>query len=59
VLNKDFFNQSTNLLQEVLPQASTWSQVIRVIEASGKQKFLLSADVIKQKAVVYIHKKKS
>lgn len=59
VLNKEFLSQSKNHLQDVLPQASAWSQVIRVIEASDKQKFLLSADVMKQRAVVYIDKKKS
>jgi len=59
VLNKEFLSQSKNRLQEVLPQASAWSQVIRVIEASDKRKFLLSADVMKQRAVVYIDKKES
>ncbi len=59
VLNEEFLIQSTNNLQEVLPQASKWSQVIRVIEAPDKRKFLLSADVMKQRAVVYIDKKKS
>ncbi|MCP4258790.1 MAG: pyruvate, phosphate dikinase [Planctomycetes bacterium] len=59
VLNKDFLSQSKNHLQEVLPQASAWIQVIRVIEASEEQKFILSADVMKQKAVVYIDKKRS
>jgi hypothetical protein len=57
VLNKEFLSQSKNHLQEVLPQASAWSQVIHVIEASDKRKFLLSADVMKQRAVVYIDKK--
>jgi len=56
VLNKDFLNNSKNQLQRILPEASTWSQVIRVIEASDEQRFRLSADVIKQKAVVYIDK---
>jgi len=58
VLNKKFLIQSKNQLQEVLPQGSVWSQVIRVIEASDEQKILLSADVMKQKAVVYIDKKR-
>jgi len=58
VLNKEFLTQSKNHLQEVLPQASAWSQVIHVIEAPDKQKFLLSADVMKQRAVVYIDEKK-
>jgi len=57
VLNKEFLSQSKNRLEEVLPHASKWSQVIRVIEASDKRKFLLSADVMKQRAVVYIDKK--
>ena len=57
ILNKEFLRQSKNHLQEVLPQASAWSKVIRVIEASDKQKILLSADVMKQKAVIYIDKK--
>ncbi len=59
VLNKEFLSQSKNHLQEFLPQASAWSEVIRVIEASDKRKFLLSADVMKQRAVVYIDKKQS
>jgi hypothetical protein len=54
VLNKDFLSKSKNQLQKVLPQASTWSQVIRVVETSDEQKFLLGADVMKQRAVVYI-----
>jgi len=59
VLNKEFLIQSKNHLQEILYQASAWSQVIHVIEATDKQNFLLSADVMKQRAVVYIDKKKS
>jgi len=57
VLNKGFFSQSKNHLPEVLPQASAWSQVIHVIEAPDKQQFLLSANVMKQRVVVYIDKK--
>jgi hypothetical protein len=59
VFNKEFLSQSKNHLQEALPQASAWSQVIRVIEASDKRQFLLSADAMKQRAVVYVDKKKS
>jgi hypothetical protein len=59
VLNKKFLIQSKNQLQEILPQASAWSKVIRVIETSDQQKILLSADVMKQRAVVYFNKRKS
>lgn len=59
VLNKEFLNHSKNYLKEVLPKASQWSQVIRVIEASDEQKILLSADVMKQNAVLYIDNKQS
>jgi hypothetical protein len=54
VLIKDFFSQSPNSLQELLPDVSAWSNIIKVIDASDKQKVVLSADTIKQNAVVYI-----
>jgi hypothetical protein len=54
ILNKDFFSQSPNRLEEHLPDASTLSGIVRVIEASNRQRFVLSTDMIKQNAVVHI-----
>jgi len=54
ILNKDFLSQSPNNLQKLLPEASNWSHIIRVIDASDEQKVVLSADTIKQNAVVYM-----
>ncbi|MBW1792064.1 MAG: pyruvate, phosphate dikinase [Deltaproteobacteria bacterium] len=54
VLNKDFLSQSPNSLQKLLPKASGWSHIIRVVDASNEQKIILSADAIKQNVVVYI-----
>jgi hypothetical protein len=54
MLSHDFFRQSPNCLQELLPEASAWPHVIRVIDASDEQKFVLSTDTMKQNAVVYV-----
>lgn len=58
MLNKDFLSQSPNNLQKLLPEASLWSQAIRVIDVPSVQKFVLSANIVKQKVVVYIDAEK-
>ncbi|MHC4190902.1 MAG: PEP/pyruvate-binding domain-containing protein [Planctomycetota bacterium] len=58
VLNEDFLSQSQNHLPDILPQASTWSQVVRVIEVPDERKIVLSADVMKQRVVAYVGAKK-
>ena len=59
ILNKDFLSQSPNRLEELLPDASVWSGVVRIIEASDRQRFVLSTDMIKQNAVVHIDRKQT
>ncbi len=54
VLNDAFLNQSPNRLAELLPQASVWSHAVRVIEPEPDQSMVLSADLIGQKAVLYL-----
>jgi hypothetical protein len=56
-LNKDFFSQSPNSLQELLPEASSLSQVIRVINVPSEKKFVLNANIVKQKVIVYVDTK--
>ena len=57
VINKDFFSNSTNSLTALIPEACEWSNVIKVVDTSDKQKVVLAADTIKQKALVYIDDK--
>jgi hypothetical protein len=51
-INEEFLKQSTNHLSQYLPEASAWTEVIRVIDAS-EQKIVLNTDAIKQKAIIY------
>jgi hypothetical protein len=57
ILNQDLLNELPNRLDAFLPEVSTWSQAIRVIDAPGTAKISLIADHMRQKAVVYIDTK--
>ena len=54
VLNKYFFNQSSNSLKKLLPEAYEWFHAIKVIDTTDEQKILFSADTINQNAVLYV-----
>lgn len=54
MLSNEFFSQSLNRLQELLPEASAWPHVIKVVDALDEQRFVLSTDTMKQDAVVYV-----
>jgi hypothetical protein len=54
VLNEEFLNQSPNCLQDLVPEASAWSRAVRVIAPIGERGMVLNADLMKQKAVLYL-----
>ena len=54
VINKDFFSNSPNSFNILLPKSSDWSHVIKVIDTYEEQTVVLTADTIKQNAIVYI-----
>ena len=54
VLNENLLNSMSNHLTNVIPDASAWSQAVRVIEAPNNKKIVLIADNTNQKAVVFI-----
>ncbi|UCC98933.1 MAG: hypothetical protein JSW66_03415, partial [Phycisphaerales bacterium] len=54
VLNKDFLKSLPSQLANLLPDASDWSEAVRVVMAPDGNRFVLVADNIKQKAAVYI-----
>ena len=53
VINHDFLSQTPNHLKSLLPEASVWDHVVRVIETRDQHRMVLSADTIKQNAAVY------
>lgn len=54
LLNNDFLSKSPNKLPELLPEASSWSHVVKVIDAVNDQEFILNTEATKQNATVYI-----
>ncbi len=54
VLNQEFLDTATNLFPDLLPDAAAWSKIIRVFEPPGGKRIVLSADHMKQLAVVYL-----
>ena len=54
VLNEELLNALPNRLTEMIPEASIWSQAVRIVEVPDSERFLLVADNMNQKAVVYI-----
>jgi len=57
ILNQDLLNELPNRLADFLPEASEWSQAVRVIDVSGKGRLTLIADHMRQEATVYIDTK--
>lgn len=57
VLNQDLLNELPNRLTDFIPEASEWSQAVRVIDISDRGKITLIADHMKQEATVYIDTK--
>jgi hypothetical protein len=54
VLNEALLNGLPNRLTEMIPEASVWSQAVRVVEVPDSERFFLVADNMNQKAVVYM-----
>jgi hypothetical protein len=54
IINQDLLNALPNHVADFLPEASAWSQAVRVIEAPDPNRFVLIADNIRQKAAVYV-----
>ncbi|UCE49289.1 MAG: hypothetical protein JSW47_03930 [Phycisphaerales bacterium] len=57
ILNHDLLDELPNRLEAFLPEVSTWSQAVRVIDAPNTAKISLIADHVGQKAVVYVDTK--
>jgi KaiC/GvpD/RAD55 family RecA-like ATPase len=55
-INREFLRQSPNRLEELLSNASVLSQAVRVIDIQDGQRIVLSADTMKQNAVVYVER---
>jgi len=54
VINHDFLSQAPNRLTSLLPEASVWAHVVRVIDIQDQLRMVLNADTIRQNAAVYI-----
>ncbi|MBN2315071.1 MAG: hypothetical protein JXM79_14170, partial [Sedimentisphaerales bacterium] len=54
VFNEELLNGLPNRLTEKIPEASEWSRAVRDVEPPNGKQFILSADNMNQKAVVYI-----
>ena len=52
VLNEEVLDPLPNRLQDLLPEASAWSQVVRVIEPTDRQTMVFTADLMKQQATL-------
>ncbi len=55
ILNQDLLNELPSRLPDFGPEAPTWSQAVRVIDAPDTARIALIADHMRQKAVVYIN----
>ena len=55
-INREFLRKSPNRLEDLLSNACPWSQAVRVIDIGGEQRIVLSADTMKQNAVVYVER---
>lgn len=54
MLNQELLEELPNRLGELLPEASRWSQAVRVVDAPDKARIVLIADHMRQRAAVYI-----
>lgn len=59
VFNREFFLGSPNKLLELVPDASRFSDVVRVIDANElpeRQNIILNANSVRQRALCYIER---
>lgn len=54
ILNEELLNGLPNRLVKMIPEAAAWSQAVRVVDLPDNKRFIISADNMNQKAVVYI-----
>ena len=54
ILNQNFLDTTINQFQKLLPDETKWAKIIRVFDPPKGEKIVLSADHLKQKAVVYL-----
>ncbi len=54
ILNQDFLDTTANQFPDLLPDDASWAKSIRVFEPPQGKKIVLSADHLKQLAVVYL-----
>jgi hypothetical protein len=53
-LNLEFLEGAPNHLEELLPEASSWSSIVRVLESPPGRRLRLVANHMRQEAVLYI-----
>lgn len=61
VINREFLNNSANQLKQLFPEASDWSDAVRVIDFSDpeyEEQLYLNVNSIEQRGVFYLDKKK-
>jgi hypothetical protein len=61
VVNREFLNNTENRLKDILPEAFTWSEAVRVIDFSNpayEEQLYLYANSVEQKGLFYLDKKK-
>jgi hypothetical protein len=58
LLDQEWLSQAPNHLTELLPEESSWSEVVRVIEAPPDRKLILWADHLEQQALLYLDRAK-
>jgi len=54
ILNQEFLDTAANQFPDLLPNDAAWSKTIRVFEPPQGKRMVLSADHVKQLAVVYL-----
>jgi pyruvate,water dikinase len=53
VYNQDFLDRAPNRLAGLIPEAASWSEVLRIIDPD-EAGLNISADAVAQEAVIYI-----
>ncbi len=62
LINREFLNNTKNWLENVFPEDSKWSDIVRVIDFSDleyDQHLYLNANSVEQKGLLYLDKKNS
>lgn len=59
VLNREYFKKVSNNLLRLIPDATPWESVVKVIDCScpGQDKICLSANTLKQNVICYFERK--